>query len=92
MSKTEKNSAWREDFDALLNAIKSIKIHKNSIRKAGAANNINFISLSRYVKKFDQKVADIKDISDEELKQVLRGIASYGNVAAAHSVGFTSCL
>lgn len=74
------------DFDALLNAIKCIKIGESSIRKAGLTNNIPDRSLSRYLKKFNEKVEDITGYTDEQLLQILRGIASYKNVAAAHSV------
>lgn len=74
------------DFDALLEAIKSIKINGISIRKAAAANNIPQKSMCRYVKKFDERVDDINGYSDDQLLPILRGIASYENVGAAQQV------
>lgn len=74
-----------KDIDALLSAIKSIKINNVSIRKAAAANNINDRSLTRYKKKFESHVENIMDHSDDELLQILRGIASYQN-CAVHQV------
>lgn len=74
------------DFDALLSAMKSIKLNNVSIRKAAAANDIPERSLNRYKMKFDEQVENIKDHNDEELLQILRGIASYKN-CAVHMVG-----
>ena len=74
------------DFDALLNAIKSIKISNVSIRQAAATNEIPYRSLARYKLKFDEVVEDIHDQSDEQLLNVLRDIASYKNVAKAQMV------
>lgn len=78
------------DFSALLNAIKSIAINNVSIRKAAAANGIPDRSLTRYKKKFDVKVKDIKAYNDKELLGILHGIASYKNVSAAQMVYFLS--
>lgn len=76
------------DFDAVLNAIKSIKINHVSIRKAAAANGIPDRSLTRYSQKFDAHVKDINDYKDEQLLEIIRGIASYKIVATAHTVKF----
>lgn len=71
------------DYEALLNAIKAIKINKDSVTRAGEANYIPGRSMRRYSTKFDEKVANIADHSDEELLQILRGIASYDNCAVS---------
>lgn len=74
------------DFDALLTAIKLIKIGNISIRKAAASNGIPDKSLTRYTKKFDQQVEDIKNHNDEELLEILRGIASYKTLSTSKMV------
>ncbi|XP_031637668.1 uncharacterized protein LOC116350086 [Contarinia nasturtii] len=65
------------DFDALLNAIKAIKIEKKRIRPTARAYSISKTSLTRYVEKLDKEVADISKLSDVELLAILRRIASY---------------
>lgn len=78
-----------KDFGELLDAIKSIKLEpKTSIRKATASIGIPFQSLSRYVNKFDEQVPDISAVSYKDLLQIVRQIASYQNLATAHSVKF----
>ena len=42
------------DFDALVNAMKAIKIENKSIRSTGRDYNIDKSSLLRYVKKLDK--------------------------------------
>jgi len=44
-----------KDFQALLNAMKAIKIDKKSRKSTAQAYNINMRSLGRYVQKFDAK-------------------------------------
>ena len=39
------------DFSVVLEAIKQIKIHKNSIRSVAEAKNMSHATLARYVKK-----------------------------------------
>ena len=52
------------DYDALVNALKAIKISKQSIRVAAAAFGMSKTSLARYVKKFDDEGKDIANMTD----------------------------
>lgn len=70
------------DFDALVKALKAIKIEKQSIRSTASDYGIDKSSLSRYVTKFDKELRDknlkqITDVSDAELMTIVRRIASY---------------
>lgn len=69
------------DFDALLSAIKAIKINNVPILRAALANNIPERSLNRYKKKFEEQVENIKDYGDEQLLEILQNIASYKKVS-----------
>lgn len=75
-----------KDFVSLLNAIKSIKIEKKSIRKASVAYELPLKSLARYIQKFDAEVPDISKESDQKLLEIVQRIASYANTSEAHAV------
>lgn len=66
-----------KDFNALLDAIKAIKVENTSKTSTAKAHNIDMRSLSRYIKKFDAVVPDINAVTDDELLKVVREIASY---------------
>lgn len=75
-----------KDFQALLHAIKCVKIHTKSVNSAAKAFNLNRISLGRYLVKFDAEVPDITKVSDDKLLEIVRRIGSYANTAQAHTV------
>lgn len=65
------------DYNALLRAIKDIKVENKSIRSTASAFKIDKSSLSRYVTKFDKIVSNINDVSDADLLEIVQSIASY---------------
>lgn len=75
------------DYNALLSAIKDIKVEKKSIRSTASAFKIDKSSLSRYVTKFDKIVSNIEDVSDADLLEIVHSIAFYSapkQVQATH--------
>lgn len=64
------------DFDALLKAIKEIKIDNKSLRATCKAYNIPRTSMSRYVGKLDAKFPDISAVNDAALIKELRSMTS----------------
>ena len=74
MRKTERGIT---DHDALLAAIRSIIINNVSASRAEKALNINVKSFNRYVSAFRAEVPDITALSDDELLNVVRRIATY---------------
>lgn len=67
------------DFDALLKAIRAVKIDKKSKKSVSKEYNIPKTSMLRYQIKLDAKFPDISTVDDAELLKVLRGIAGYSS-------------
>lgn len=65
------------DFDALLIAIKEIKLNKKSIRSTAMKYNIPKSSLARYIRKINAEIHDISLFDDDELMKVVRRAAAY---------------
>lgn len=65
------------DFDALLKAIKEVKVDKNPIKRTARTYNIPSSSFLRYIKKFDDEVPDITQVSDDVLMKIVKKVASY---------------
>ena len=68
------------DFDALLNAIKAIKIGKKSIRSTTRDYSIDKSNFLLYVKKLDKELPDITKVSDVELMAVVCCIGWLGAI------------
>ena len=75
--RSRKSEHGIKDFEALLDAIKAIKISNKSRKSTAKAYNIDMRSLGRYVRKFDAAVPDITAVTDDELLEVVHQIASY---------------
>lgn len=75
--KKRKTEHGVSDHDALLAALKDIRINNTSVKKSAATFNINRISLGRYLKKFNDQVPDLEKLNDEQLLKIVRKIASY---------------
>lgn len=70
--KAKKTETKTIDYDALVNALKAIKISKQSIRVAAAAFGMSKTSLARYVQKFDKEGKDIANMTDAEIDALVR--------------------
>lgn len=66
-----------KDFDALVTAVKAIKIAKQHLRPVATRYGIPKSSLGRYISKFDEQVEDITVLDDDQIKNVLRKIAAF---------------
>lgn len=75
--KPRKTDHGVNDLEALLNAVKAIKIDKKGLRATATAYKIPKSSLSRYIEKVDKEIPDIGAVDDEQLSTVLQDIASY---------------
>lgn len=60
------------DYDAIVNALKAVKISKRSIRDAAAAYGLSKSTLGRYVKNFDEEGQDIANLTDAQLDDLVR--------------------
>lgn len=74
--KPRKTDRGLKDFEALLNAIRSIKIDKKSVISAATAYDIKRTSLTRYIAKFDEVVPDISVVPDDELLKIVQRIST----------------
>lgn len=72
------------DFDALMRAIKEIKVNKKPITTVARAYNVPKSSMFRYIKKLDAIVPDIAELDDDELTSKIREIASYAVLSVMH--------
>lgn len=65
------------DADHLLNAIKEIRIEKNTVQSVSTARKIPKSSLFRYLKKIDKEFPDISKATDEEILQTICSITAH---------------
>lgn len=72
------------DFDALMRAIKEIKVNNKPITTVARAYNIPKSSMFRYIQKLDAIVPDITELDDEELRSKIHEIASYAVLSVMH--------
>ena len=73
-----------KDFEAVLDAIVSVKIKKKSLRSVANAFNLPRTTLLRHLNAFDAEIPDITKVSSEQLLEIVRRIASpYANTAEA---------
>lgn len=77
-AKKGKKSEDSVDFDAIVRAIKAIKIEQKSVRSVALAHGIPKSSLHRYMGKVNEKYADISQVNDEQLMNCVRGITAKG--------------
>ncbi|XP_049306157.1 uncharacterized protein LOC125776678 [Bactrocera dorsalis] len=59
------------DFDNILEAIKSVKIHHNSVRQPATAHNIPRTNLMRYIAAFDGASIDVTTANADVMKNLL---------------------
>ena len=67
------------DYDAVVKALKAVKINKKSLRDAAAALGLSKSSLGRYVKNFEEEGKDIATMTDAELDALVRKNESFGS-------------
>lgn len=67
-----------KDMDALVEAIRNIHIHIKSVRYTAAKYGIPFKSLSRYMRKVIDKISDVGEATNDDIKQVLTEITARG--------------
>lgn len=65
------------DFEALMKAIKQVKVDKKSKQSTAREYNIPRSSLVRYIAKLDATIPDITQVSDVELMKAIKAVASY---------------
>lgn len=66
------------DCDKLIEAIKLVKNNKKSIRSAAAACEINYVTLSRYIRKINEKFPNFAEVTDNELLAFLTSKSALG--------------
>lgn len=66
------------DANSLIEAIKSIKVHKNSAYSVARAYNVPFKTLYRYIEKLDRQIPDVAAATDEQLLAFVQSITSPG--------------
>lgn len=66
------------DFANVADAIKKIKIDKNSIRTVAAADKIPKSNLARYIKKIDEANIDVSTATNDELIEFLKVCVKHG--------------
>lgn len=65
------------DWNALVAAIKKVKLDNKSIRSTAKAHNIPKSSLARYIQKVNDTMEDISTIDGEALLKLVKSVASY---------------
>lgn len=66
------------DFDKILEAIKSVKMHNNSIRQAATAHNIPKSTLARYIAALDRASINVATADAVVMKNFLEEKATTG--------------
>ncbi|KAL1516835.1 hypothetical protein ABEB36_000682 [Hypothenemus hampei] len=65
------------NFNALVAAIKDVKLANKSIRSTAKSYNIPKSSLARYIQKASVEIEDISAVDDDELLKLVKRVASY---------------
>lgn len=60
------------DYDAVIKALKAVKINKRSFRVASKSYELSTTSLNRYIKKFDEEEKDITQLTDDQINAFVR--------------------
>ena len=68
----------KRDDDAIVNALKAVKISQQSVRAVAKSFNIARTSLQRYILSFEATGKDIKQMADAELKVFVESLATHG--------------
>lgn len=66
------------DFDNILEAIKLVKLHKNSIRQAAKAKNIPKSTLAWHISNFDKANIDVAADNVDVMKNLLKEHSTTG--------------
>ncbi|XP_050339520.1 uncharacterized protein LOC126765891 [Bactrocera neohumeralis] len=66
------------DFDNILEAIKSVKIHHNSVRQSATAHKIPRTNLMRYIAAFDGASIDVTTANADVMKNLLAESTTMG--------------
>lgn len=68
----------RLDHDALVNALKAVKVGTQALRAAAKTFNIPRTSLQRYIKSFEATGKDMATMSNQEIKDFIGTLTTYG--------------
>lgn len=70
------------DFDNILDAIKLVKIHKNSIRQAAKVHNIPKSTLAWHIAIFDKATIDVATANVDVMKNLLKEHSTTGKTVS----------
>lgn len=74
----KKTRQEEKNIFALINAVKEVEVKKKSIRSTSKSYGIPFKSLSRYIKKINERIPDLSTADDATLEKNLNAIISRG--------------
>lgn len=72
MPKSKKEKEMEMKLDAIVSAIKDIKLNNKGIRYTAKLYNIQKSSLSRYIQSINAAMPDIKNVPDNDIKDFFR--------------------